>query len=282
MKLNLITLKDMKPNVNIIFTTITCLLLFVTFPEKSFAQDKSETIYQCAPCGCISDGKHFDKPGTCSSCGMKLVAVTEPFNYLKKLDKPLNVAILLFNHAQVLDYAGPYDVFTSAGGKNFNVYTVAATKEAIITMPNLSVNPQYSILDSPKPDVLIIPGGMWTSVGEETLNWIKKNSMEADYTLSVCTGAFILAETGILDGLEATTHSAGLDILEKKYPAIKKVHNNMRFVDNGNVITSAGVSAGIDASFYLIVKILGEDWAEAIATNLEYKYEPYKSPNKHN
>jgi transcriptional regulator GlxA family with amidase domain/DNA-directed RNA polymerase subunit RPC12/RpoP len=218
--------------------------LFVTFPEKTFAQDKPETIYQCAPCACSSDDKHFDKPGSCPSCGMKLVAVTEPFNSLKDLDKPMNVAILLFNHAQVLDYAGPYDVFTSAGRKNFNVYTVASTKEAITTMPNLSVNP--------------------------------------DYTFSVCTGAFILAEIGILDGLEATTHSAGIDILEKKYPAIKKVHSNMRFVDNGNVITSAGVSAGIDASFHLIVKILGEDWAEAIATNLEYKYEPHKSPNKHN
>jgi len=272
----------MKPNINLFLTTITCLFLFVTFPEKSLAQDKPKTIYQCAPCGCSSDGEHFDKPGSCSSCGMKLVAVTEPFNFLKDLDKPMNVAILLFNHAQVLDYAGPYDVFTSAGRENFNVYTVASTKEAITTMPNLSVNPQYTILNCPKPDVLIIPGGMWTSVGEETLKWIKKNSTDADYTFSVCTGAFILAETGILDGLEATTHSAGIDILEKKYPAIKKVHSNMRFVDNGNVITSAGVSAGIDASFHLIVKILGEDWAEAIATNLEYKYEPHKSPNKHN
>jgi transcriptional regulator GlxA family with amidase domain/DNA-directed RNA polymerase subunit RPC12/RpoP len=272
----------MKSNINIFLTTITCLFLFVTFPEKTFAQDKPETIYQCAPCACSSDDKHFDKPGSCPSCGMKLVAVTEPFNSLKDLDKPMNVAILLFNHAQVLDYAGPYDVFTSAGRKNFNVYTVASTKEAITTMPNLSVNPQYTILNCPKPDVLIIPGGMWTSVGEETLEWIKKNSTYADYTFSVCTGAFILAEIGILDGLEATTHSAGIDILEKKYPAIKKVHSNMRFVDNGNVITSAGVSAGIDASFHLIVKILGEDWAEAIATNLEYKYEPHKSPNKHN
>jgi len=259
---------------------MACLLLFVTFQQQLFAQEKSELIYQCAPCGCKSDGKHFDKPGACESCGMKLVAVTQPFNYLKDLDKPMNVAILLFNHAQVLDYAGPYDVFTSAGSKNFNVYTVGASKEAITTMPNLSVNPQYSIIDCPKPDILIIPGGMWTSVGEETLKWIKENSMEADYTFSICTGAFILAETGLLDGLEATTHSAGLDILEKKYPAIKKVHHHARFIDNGKVITSAGVSAGIDASFHLIEKILGKDWAIAIANNLEYKYAPTERSNK--
>ena len=185
----------MKLNIKSYSTLIVCLLLIITFQEKTYAQDTSDLIYQCSPCGCSSDGKHFDKPGACSSCGMKLVAVTEPFSYLKNLDKPMNVAILLFNHAQVLDYAGPYDVFTSAGAKNFNVYTVGATKEPITTMPNLSVNPQYSILDSPKPDILIIPGGMWTSVGEETLEWIKENSKEADYTFSVCTGAFILAET---------------------------------------------------------------------------------------
>jgi transcriptional regulator GlxA family with amidase domain len=203
---------------------------------------------------------------------MKLESVTKSFNQLEDLKEPMNVAILIFHHAQVLDYAGPYDVFTSAGKKNFNVYTVAANKEAITTMPNLSVNPQYTILNCPKPDLLIIPGGMWTSVDDNTLEWVKKNSNEADFTFSVCTGAFILAEIGILDSLEATTHNAGLELLEKNYPSIKNVHRNSRFVDNGNVITSAGVSAGIDASLYLVSKILGKPWAEAIATNLEYTY----------
>ncbi len=267
----------MKPKINIYLTSIACWLLFITFQERAFAQDKSEAIYQCAPCGCSSDGEHFDKPGACSSCGMKLIAVSEPFSYLKNLDKPMNVAILLFNHAQVLDYAGPYDVFTSAGSKNFNVYTVAATKEPVTTMPNLSVNPEYSILDSPKPDVLIIPGGMWTSVNDETLEWIKQSSEDAGYTFSVCTGAFILAEIGVLDNLEVTTHAAGIDILEKNYPEIKKVHNNKRFVDNGKIVTSAGVSAGIDASFHLIQKILGREWAKAVSNNLEYKYNPSKN-----
>ena len=107
----------MKPNFNIFLTSITCLLFFITFQEGALAQDKSEVIYQCAPCGCSSDGKHFDKPGACSSCGMKLVAGTEPFNYLKDLDKPMNVAILLFNHAQVLDYAGPMMYLLQQEGK---------------------------------------------------------------------------------------------------------------------------------------------------------------------
>jgi len=266
----------MKPNTNIFLTTIAGLLLFITFQQQAFAQNETKTIYQCAPCGCNSDGKHFAKPGTCKDCGMELIKVVKPFRALKNLDQPMNVAILLFNHAQVLDYAGPYDVFTSAGSKNFNVYTVAATKQPIITMPNLSINPQYSILDSPIPDILIIPGGMWTSVDKTTLKWIKKHSIHSEYTFSVCTGAFILAEIGMLDNLEATTHTAGIDILEKKYPSIKKVHRNKRFVDNGKVITSAGVAAGIDASFHLIERILGKDWVKAISNNLEYVYKPSK------
>jgi len=266
----------MKAKASILISSFACLLLCITIQQQAFAQDKPELIYQCAPCGCDADGKHFKKPGNCTDCGMKLVKVTKPFRYLKNLETPMNVAILLFNHAQVLDYAGPYDVFTSAGSKNFNVYTVGATKKPITTMPNLSVNPQYSILDSPIPDILIIPGGMWTSVDEATLKWIKKHSMQVEFTFSICTGAFILAEIGVLDNLEATTHTAGIDILEKKYPAIKKVHRNKRFVDNGKVITSAGVAAGIDASFHLIERILGKDWVQAISNNLEYTYTPSK------
>ena len=73
----------MKPKISIFLTSITCLLLFIAFQEQAFAQDKSQVIYQCAPCGCSSDGKHFDHAGVCTSCGMKLVAVTEPFSYLK-------------------------------------------------------------------------------------------------------------------------------------------------------------------------------------------------------
>lgn len=258
---------------NILLSCLLSILFLISFQKNTFAQHISDTIYQCAPCGCHSDDEHFDKPGNCPSCGMKLKAVTKPFGSLKNLDEPLNVAILIYNHVQVLDYAGPYDVFTS-GGKNFNVYTVAEKSEEVISMPNLSINPQYTISNCPKPDILIVPGGMWTIVSEKAKSWIKESSQDADYVLSVCTGAFILAEIGLLDSLEATTHNAGIDILERNYPAIKKVRNDKRFVDNGKYITSAGVSAGIDASFYLISKILGKDWAEAAARNLEYPYSP--------
>ncbi len=240
--------------------------------EGDEKKDKSEFFYQCAPCGCDSDEKQFEHAGSCPDCGMKLELRKVPYPIIKTLSEPMNVAILLFNHAQVLDYAGPYDVFVSGGEKNFNVYTVGETSEPIITMPNLSINPEYTLSNCPKPDILIIPGGMWSSVNQNVMDWIKENSKDADYIFSICTGAFILAEAGFLDGLEATTHVAGVDVLEKNYPNIKKVHRNKRYVDNGKVITSAGVSAGIDASLYLVSKILGKDRAQAAANNLEYKY----------
>ncbi len=249
---------------------LSCFLyLFLVIPTSIFGQDSSSLIYQCAPCGCDSDSKHFNEPGNCPSCSMKLEKIVNPNEALKKLDRPLNVAILIYHHAQVLDYSAPYDIFI-AGGENFNVYTVAQTSNKVTTMPSLSINPEYNISNAPKPDILIVPGGMWNAVSEKTKEWIKNISKDTEYILSICTGAFILAELGLLDDLEATTHSAGLHLLEKNYTAIKKVHRDVRFIDNGKIITSGGVTAGMDASFHLVSKILGKEWEKAIKRNLEY------------
>ena len=237
---------------------------------KLYGQEKTFSTYQCPPCGCDADDKQFEHAGDCDRCGMELTPVTFHFVPLKKLEKPLNVAILVYHHAQVLDYAAPYDIFI-AGGQNFNVYTVAEYRKPVTTMPNLSVNPQYDIHNAPKADILIIPGGMWTELSDATKNWITRQAKEADHVLSICTGAFILADLGLLDGLEATTHSSGTAILEKNYTKISKVHRDKRFVDNGKIITSGGVTAGIDASIYLISKILGNAWVDAIKRNLEFK-----------
>lgn len=265
----------MRNKINFLFTCSLTVFLLIVNPKYVFGQNISSPIYQCDPCGCDSDGKHFNEPGNCQSCGMKLKLAEKPYAALKNLDEPLNVAILIYHHAQVLDYAAPYDIF-SAGGANFNVYTVAETSNEVITMPNLSVNPQYNIFNAPKADILIIPGGMWGSVSEKTKEWIKESSKDVDYLFSICTGAFLLAEIGLLDNLNATTHVAGIDFLEKNYPSIRSVHRDVRFVDNGKVITSAGVTAGIDTSFHLISKILGDEWVGAISTNLEYQYTPQK------
>jgi len=260
------------------YTSILLLLLSLSLTNYSLAQEKHKTYYECTPCACATDGKIAETYGECPSCGMALVekeitniSNKELFKPLRVLDTPMNVAIYLFHHNQVLDYAGPYDAFVS-GGSSFNVYTVGATSDPIITHPNLSINPQYTIKNAPKPDIIIIPAGMNNTVNQEARNWILKSAENADYVLSVCNGAFLIAELGLLDGLEATAHISGLDGLEKKFPKIKKIHRDKRYVDNGKVITSGGVSAGIDASFYLISKILGAERAQAAANGLEYIY----------
>lgn len=171
---------------------------------------------------------------------------------------------------QVLDYAGPYDVF-AAGGNSFNVYTVGADSKPIRTSPNLSVNPEYTIQNAPKPDIIIIPAGTNHRVNKEARNWIVKSAKDADHVLSICNGAILIAELGLLDGLNATANRSGLNTL-RRFDKIKKVFEDRRYVDNGKVITSGGISAGIDASFYLISKILGEERAQAAANNLEYIY----------
>lgn len=240
--------------------------------------NNQKTHFICPPCGCESDGKISDTDGECPSCGIDLIekkstintVKKEKFKPLKTIEKPLNVAIFLFHMNQVLDYAGPYDVFV-AGGNSFNVYTVGENSDPIKTFPNLSVNPQYTIHNAPKPDIIIIPAGEKDSVNQEARDWIIKSAKEANHLLSICNGAIFIAELGLLDGLNATANRSGLEAL-RSFKKIKKVYNDRRYIDNGKVITSGGISAGIDASLYLISKILGADRAQAAANNLEYIY----------
>lgn len=250
-------------------------------------QSQSDLVYQCPPCGCDSQGKIFKESGGCPSCGMPLIEIkvgnkplgeVSKLNPIKSLDKKMNVAVFIFNGNQVLDYAGPYDVF-AASSDNFNVYTVGATSEPIITWPNLSINPQYNIANAPKPDIIVIPAGDNSSVKQQERDWILESAEHAEYVLSVCNGAILIAELGLLDGLEATAHKSGINGLEKNFPKIKKVHRDKRYVDNGKVITSGGVSAGIDASFYLMSKIIGVEGAQAAANAIEYVYWDPKKNN---
>lgn len=237
----------------------------------------SDKLYKCPPCGCDSQGILFSEPGLCPSCGMELREVTDPAEKnltiskakpLKSLKKKINVAVFVFDHSQVLDYAGPYDVFGS--NSNFNVYTVGDKPGLIETGNRLTISPSYDVTNAPEPDIIIVPAGHNTSLDERAREWIINSAEQADHVMSVCNGATLLAELGLLDNLEATAHKAGIGYLEKKFPKIKKVHRNKRYVDNGKIITSGGVSAGIDASFYLISKILGEDSAQATANAIEY------------
>jgi transcriptional regulator GlxA family with amidase domain len=200
---------------------------------------------------------------------------------------PRNLAIFLFDDVEVLDFAGPFEVFSTAGvgvmdEVPFNVFTVAQ-KSQIIARNNLVVLPTYTFENCPDIDIVLIPGGGGyradgTAYGsrremdnELVINWIKEKSATAEMVLSVCTGALLLAKAALLDGLKATTHYRAIDHLRKIAPHTEVIEN-VRYVDNGRVILSAGVSAGIDMSFYVVSKLLGADVASLGAKYAQYDY----------
>ena len=218
--------------------------------------------YICPPCDAEHDGEVYDKPGSCPVCGMKLI----------KKKEIKNVAILIFDGVQIIDYTGPYEVFGQAG---FDVFTVSETGETITTTMGMSVNPRYNFSDSPQPTVLVIPGGgVHDQYGNpKVLDWIRAQAEKAEYVLTVCNGAFILAKTGLLDGLSATTFYGLIDELETFAPEVEVV-SDQRYVDNGKFITTAGLSSGIDGSLHVLTKMLGKGRTEGIALHLEYDWRP--------
>ena len=189
-----------------------------------------------------------------------------------------NVAILIFDEVEVLDFCGPFEVFSVTGKRNnldpFNVYTVAQTDKPVLARNNLSVNPSHTLSDCPEPDILLVPGGYGTRTEMHNpilIDWIKLRAEKAELTLSVCTGALLLAKAGLLDGLSATTHHLAIDLLKEIAPKTKVLESE-RIVDNGNVILSAGISAGIDMSLYVVSRLLGEVEAEETASYMEYDW----------
>lgn len=196
------------------------------------------------------------------------------------MNRSRNMAILIFDEVEVLDFCGPFEVFSVAGrGENvnpFTVYTVAEKSGPVMARNHLSVNPRYTIVDCPQPDILLVPGGYGTrrEMGNTTLiDWIKGRSQEAELVLSVCTGALMLAKAGLLEGLAATTHHSATELLREVAPNTT-IHEGKRIVDNGRVIVSAGISAGIDMSLYVISKLLGKEQALKTAHHLEYDWRP--------
>lgn len=197
-------------------------------------------------------------------CGLVTVALAQPAPARHR------VAVLIFNGAEIIDYAGPYEVF-GAESDQFEIYTVASTAKPVVTGAGMTVLAQYSYLTAPPADVVIIPGGMVEEVEHDraTLDWIKAQAAHARFTMSVCNGAFILANTGLLDGLTATTTRQNIPILQAQHPQIKVVRDQ-RFVDNGKIITTGGLSAGLDGALHVVGRMLGEGEAQDDALYLEY------------
>jgi transcriptional regulator GlxA family with amidase domain len=192
--------------------------------------------------------------------------------------KTLNTAILIFDEVEVLDFAGPFEIFNVAneveGKKLFNVYTLSEFGETINARNGLKIVPDHTILNCPKPDILIIPGGIGRKVqmfNEAILKWINFLFNDLTYLVSVCTGAFVIGKAGLLKGLKATTHHASYDEFESVFPETVLVRN-VNYVDNGKIITAGGISNGIKASLHLLDKISGEELGKKTAQEMEYDY----------
>ncbi|MES9784251.1 DJ-1/PfpI family protein [Bacillus thuringiensis] len=187
-----------------------------------------------------------------------------------------SVGIFLFNEVEVLDFAGPFEVFSVTEvneEKPFTVYTVSENGEMITARNGLKVQPDYSIENLPPVDILIIPGGLgareYEIKNEIVIKWIRQQMKEVKLMTSVCTGALLLAKAGLLEGLKATTHWASIEKFKNEFQNVEIIEN-VKFVDEGHIITSAGISAGINMAFHIVKNLLGMHVAEDTAKRMEY------------
>lgn len=198
----------------------------------------------------------------------------QKFNHTHAQDKKLNIAILLFDGIDVLDWAGPLEVFVNAHA--FNTFTVAHTMRAY-DGGSYQVTPEYTFANMPKADILIVPGGGVAPLFHQTevMDWIKITSEQAQITMSVCNAANLLAGASLLDGLEATTHGSWMHWLGRQATQLNfTAVDDQRFVDNGKIITTAGVSSGIDGALHVVARLKGLAHARMAARMIEYNWQP--------
>lgn len=195
----------------------------------------------------------------------------------------MKVAILAFDDVEALDLAGPYEVFTTASRMHqrespaapalFEVHCVAQNHTPVRARAGLTLLPTHGFEDAPAPDVLIVPGGVvdQAMACAQTLAWIARADRSTQITASVCTGAFLLAASGVLTAGEATTHWEDQDDLALRFPSLN-VKSGVRWVDQGRVVTSAGISAGIDMSLHLVARLAGMALAERTARQMDFQW----------
>jgi transcriptional regulator GlxA family with amidase domain len=197
----------------------------------------------------------------------------------------MNVGILIFDDVELLDMAGPYEVFTTAsrvhargrGGAGealFSVCTIARTRGSVCARAGLRLQPDHGLDGHPPLDCALVPGGVVDAeLGQaEVLAWIAAQARQVRVLASVCTGALLLAQAGVLDGLEATTHWEDLDALRALRPQVR-VRDDVRWVDSGPIVTSAGISAGIDMSLHLVQRLHSPELARRTARQMAYQHQ---------
>ncbi|MBM3124249.1 MAG: DJ-1/PfpI family protein [Chloroflexi bacterium] len=193
----------------------------------------------------------------------------------------MNIGIYLYDNAEVLDFSGPFEVFTTASrvyarehtseDQLFKVYLIAVENRPIQARANFMVIPHHSIRDHPILDVLIIPGGVHAGElsNRAAMDWIFSVSQNSRLTTSVCTGAFLLAQAGVLIDHACTSHWEDIPDLRRMFPELK-VEEGVPWVDQGRIITSAGISAGIEMSLHMITRLVNKGLAQNTARQMQY------------
>ncbi|MBV6319523.1 DJ-1/PfpI family protein [Duganella violaceipulchra] len=202
----------------------------------------------------------YDKPGICPTDGMELIDKSQR----------LRVAVLIFNGVQDIDYSGPMEVFGQSGA---TIFTVAGSTNSVQSAWGLKMTPDYDIEHAPQADIVVVPGGDVRSVirNPKALDWIRARAVDSRAVLSVCTGAFIMGKAGLLDGQSATTIVGATEQLATMFPRAKVV-SDRRYVDNGKIVTTGGLSSGIDGALHMVYRELGPLRAESVARGMEYEW----------
>lgn len=207
------------------------------------------------------------------------VAPTEVNRLNPPADGTIPVAFLMSEGAVMIDFAGPWEVFREATvpgrqERPFRLYTVAETTKPFHASGGMQVIPDYTFANAPAPKVIVIPAQSEPS--KAALDWIREASKNTDVTMSVCTGAFILAKTGLLSGKNATTFHAAFNPFAMAFPDVH-LKRGARFVDEGNVATAGGLSSGIDLALHVVARYYGAEAAEKVAYNMEYQGQGWKN-----
>jgi transcriptional regulator GlxA family with amidase domain len=208
------------------------------------------------------------------------------------------VGILLFDHVDLTDLAGPYEVFHNTGytrqdvqtillGQDssahhpFLVRTVSQTGQQLRASNGLRLHPDYAFEQAPAFDIVVVPGASFETIAQvithdEVIGWMTHAFSRAELVTSVCTGAFLLAQTALLNGKRATTHWAALDVFEQQFPQVQ-VQRTGKFVDEGTIITAAGVTSGFNMALHVVERLLGEKVAQATARAIDFQTAPIRA-----
>lgn len=248
---------------------------------------RRDLIFRSAPAGALAAVMTGNIGGLLRSIGRAANPRNAAANRLvpSRVDK-IPVAFVISDGAVMIDFAGPWEVFqdvaipsrgaTRAEQTPFALFTVSDATSPIRASDGMLIVPNHSFADAPVPRIVVIPAQPKPSPA--MLDWIRTASRSADVTMSVCTGAFVLADTGLLDGKAATTHHNAYRLFAMQYPKIQ-LKRGARYVDEGTIASAGGLSSGIDLALHVVERTFGHDVAQATADQMEYQGRGWLDPN---